>query len=424
MNAGHHYNKAFYYVDKTRLVRRFLEVRHRFQLVTAPQGFLKSSNLRLLATFLDDTDDGKAIMKRTRAFVNSKIMEDGMVVGNFYGQWPTIFITFNQRETYDVQKMIEVFRQLYKQKDFLLSSPRLSRDDKSKFRAYLNYQSTTLGSSETKLSDAVPVLCVLLHKHFGRRVYIFIDNYDAPILNSLNNNECMYNFLPFLEKMLSAIATCKKLMRILMSGTISVSRLGAMKFTEFKFLSNNQYAKYFGFTERNLHELAVRCSAEVVDDLKKGCYCTAFNTKIYSPEWVLSRLNYSPIENPYWYENIVKKQIYHIPALKITLRLLVQGEDITFGINRYKSAKDIWMINKLMNGTPDEDIERADVNLLLSLFLELGLFTFIRRRRRTVRVPLPCLETRPTPKLILNDTSRGSEILKIQFSSPRLQTNR
>ena len=150
----------------------------------------------------------------------------------------------------------------------------------------------------------------------------------------------------------------------------------------------------------------------------KGCYCTAFDVKIYSPEWVLSRLNYAPIENPYWYENILKKGVYRLPVLKTKIRLLVQGEDIIFGINKYKSAKDLWVTNKLLNGSENVHLEEDEINLLFSLFLEFGLLTFARRRRRSSRLLLPaCLDNDPVPKLVLNNTCRGSGILKTQFPS-------
>jgi len=339
------------------------------------------------------------------------------IVQEFLGKFPTIFLSFKHDETYNQPKMKEILQQLYQQNEFLLSSFRLDRNDKKKFCAYLNYQAGVPMYKEAKFTEAIPVLCDLLHKHYEKKVYVFIDNYDTPILDALSNNRPMYNYLPFLETMLSRISSCKSLNRLVMSGTTSISRFETIKVTEFKFLTTNKYTKYFGFTERDLQEMAVRCSAEVMEDLKKGCYYTASKTKIYSPEWVLSRLNYSPIENPYWHENVMKKQIYYLPVMKTKIRLLLLGDHIKFVTKKYRTTKDLWLINKLMNATPDDELEESEINLIFSVFAEFGLFTFAPHRRPTAHISLPCTNNEPKNKLLLNETSRGSRVLKTLFSS-------
>jgi hypothetical protein len=262
MNAGQ-WHKEIYFVDKTSIVETFLSLGHKVHLISVPQGFLKTSNLRLMASFFDITADPKVETNRRRVFQNTKIMSRAFIVAEYFGKYPTIFITFDHEESYDILKMIEVFRQLYKHNDYLLSSSQVTPNEKRKFNAYLNYQPPTLGSNQqTQLADSVSFLCELLHKHHGKKVYVFIDNYDSPILSTISHNRPMYNFLPFLERMLSNIAACKSLNRLVLSGTTSISQLGTMKIEEFKFLAQHKYAKYFGFTERDLQELAIRCSAE------------------------------------------------------------------------------------------------------------------------------------------------------------------
>ena len=76
----------YYYVDKTLMIKEFLERKSQVTLVTRPRRFGKTINMSMLAEFFDITKDSKDV------FVGTQIMDTPYV--DEMNQYPTIFISF------------------------------------------------------------------------------------------------------------------------------------------------------------------------------------------------------------------------------------------------------------------------------------------------------------------------------------------
>ena len=76
----------YYSVDKTLMIKDFLERKSKVTLVTRPRRFGKTINMSMMSEFFDITKDSKEIFKGT------KIMETPYVAE--INQYPTIFISF------------------------------------------------------------------------------------------------------------------------------------------------------------------------------------------------------------------------------------------------------------------------------------------------------------------------------------------
>ena len=76
----------YYFVDKTLMIKDFLEIGSEVTLVTRPRRFGKTINMSMMSEFFDITKDSKEIFKGT------KIMETPYVAE--INQYPTIFISF------------------------------------------------------------------------------------------------------------------------------------------------------------------------------------------------------------------------------------------------------------------------------------------------------------------------------------------
>ena len=92
----------YYSVDKTLMIKDFLERKSKVTLVTRPRRFGKTINMSMMSEFFDITKDSKEIFKGT------KIMETPYAAE--INQYPTIFISFADAK---FCKMI-VFYQLFK----------------------------------------------------------------------------------------------------------------------------------------------------------------------------------------------------------------------------------------------------------------------------------------------------------------------
>ena len=76
----------YYFVDKTLMIKEFLDRGTDVTLITRPRRFGKTINMSMMAEFFDITKDSKEIFKGT------KIMETPYVAE--INQYPTIFISF------------------------------------------------------------------------------------------------------------------------------------------------------------------------------------------------------------------------------------------------------------------------------------------------------------------------------------------
>lgn len=75
-----------YYVDKTLLIKDFLDDGSEVTLITRPRCFGKTLNMSMMAEFLDITKDSKDIFKGTNIMNSDK--------AECINQYPVIFISF------------------------------------------------------------------------------------------------------------------------------------------------------------------------------------------------------------------------------------------------------------------------------------------------------------------------------------------
>ena len=73
----------YYFVDKTLMIKEFLERKSTVTLITRPRRFGKTINMSMMAEFFDITKDSKEIFKGT------KIMDTPYA--SELNQYPTIF---------------------------------------------------------------------------------------------------------------------------------------------------------------------------------------------------------------------------------------------------------------------------------------------------------------------------------------------
>ena len=79
-------DSGYYFVDKTLMIKEFLNRVTDVTLITRPRRFGKTINMSMMAEFFDITKDSKEIFKGT------KIMETPYAAE--INQYPTIFISF------------------------------------------------------------------------------------------------------------------------------------------------------------------------------------------------------------------------------------------------------------------------------------------------------------------------------------------
>ncbi|KAK0088133.1 hypothetical protein PV326_004937 [Microctonus aethiopoides] len=160
-----HYNKPFY-VDKTLLIKELFEIKH--VLITAPSRFGKTLNMDMVRRFVEieldkdgkpivlDVDEDKCCLKEIqprsknfKLFQGKNISKEKEIIFKHFGKYPTIYVNFAGVQGSDFEQ--------------------------------------NLASDELK--SGLQILSKFLHSYYGRKVFVFIEDFDAPVNAMVYENE-------------------------------------------------------------------------------------------------------------------------------------------------------------------------------------------------------------------------------------------
>ena len=243
----------YYYVDKTLLIRDFLDERPMVSLFTRPRRFGKTLNMDMLRTFFEISDEDTSVFFRDKA-----IWRAGKTYQAYQGKYPVVSITFKdiKCETWGetLEKLAEVIGNEYARHEALLASDRCNAVDKAYFRRVMERT-----ASQTELTSAFMTLTKMLHEHYQVAPIMIIDEYDTPIQQG--------HLRGFYDKVIL-------FMRNLFSGGFKDNRhlsfgfmtgiLRVAKESIFSGLNNltinsvldEKYSAYFGFTPEEVRAMA------------------------------------------------------------------------------------------------------------------------------------------------------------------------
>lgn len=245
-------SSQYYYIDKTMMIKEFIDERPMVSLFTRPRRFGKTLNMDMIRTFFEKTDEDTSIY-----FKDKKIWQCGKKYQDYQGRYPVIFVTFKdiKFETWDqtFNAMKEIFSKEAQRHIELKTSPLCNEYEKKKFEKLLETD-----VNEVDLSNALLDLSLMLHKHHGIAPIIIIDEYDIPIQQGYLSG--------YYDKVIM-------FMRNLFSGGLKDNRhlsygfltgiLRVAKESIFSGLNNlaiysvldNKYSQYFGFTADEIKEM-------------------------------------------------------------------------------------------------------------------------------------------------------------------------
>lgn len=277
----------YYFVDKTLMIKDFLERGSEVTLITRPRRFGKTINMSMMSEFFDITKDSKEIFKGT------KIMDTPYA--SELNQYPTIFISFadakENKETI-VKFLKNQFQLEYSRYNYIFKDM-----DEYEENDYRIINEGIKNNQNGTLQDIEKALIFLMHrlkKYYGKDVVLFIDEYDTPFIEAKTGN--------FYQEIKGSLATLLR-SSLKNSGDLKYAMLTGIqrvaKENIFSDLNNlvvcdvtdQRYASYFGFTNNETQELLEYYGLELNDEVKKmydGYHIG--NQDIYNP-WSL--LNYA-----------------------------------------------------------------------------------------------------------------------------------
>ena len=236
-----------FYVDKTDFIREWWEGMDSVTLITRPRRFGKTLNMSMLECFFS-----LRYTQRGELFEGLKIWENPGYRA-LQGTWPVIFLSFaNIKEgTWELarEKITMLLVNLYGDNAFLLDQKWFSDLDRQLFNQ------VNLNMSDAAASNAIHQLCVWLQKYYGKKVLIFLDEYDTPLQEAYINGYWKQMSAYIRSLFNSTFKTNPALERAILTGITRVSKESI--FSDLNNLSvvtttSGMYASAFGFTEKEV----------------------------------------------------------------------------------------------------------------------------------------------------------------------------
>lgn len=290
---------GYYYVDKTLMIRDFLDKKPMVSLFTRPRRFGKTLNMDMLRVFFEKTNEDTSVY-----FKDKQIWQCGDYYTKHQGQYPVIFLTFKDVKSMTWEETFQKIRRLISL-EFIRHN---ELETGSVLTAYEKEQYHLLAGDsgdEVDCQMGLQLLSLLLHKHYGRECIIIIDEYDTPIQQG---HTC--NFYPeivnFMRNFFSGgLKDNPHLAFGFLTGILRVAKesiFSGMNNLKTYSILDDGYSSYFGFTEKEVKDmLRYYGKDDKYNELSEWYDGYRFgNTEIFNPWSVINYISDNCFPKAFW----------------------------------------------------------------------------------------------------------------------------
>lgn len=290
---------GYYYVDKTLMIRDFLDKKPMVSLFTRPRRFGKTLNMDMLRVFFEKTNEDTSVY-----FKDKQIWQCGDYYTKHQGQYPVIFLTFKDVKSMTWEETFQKIRRLISL-EFIRHN---ELETSSVLTAYEKEQYHLLAGDsgdEVDCQMGLQLLSLLLHKHYGRECIIIIDEYDTPIQQG---HTC--NFYPeivnFMRNFFSGgLKDNPHLAFGFLTGILRVAKesiFSGMNNLKTYSILDDGYSSYFGFTEKEVKDmLRYYGKDDKYNELSEWYDGYHFgNTEIFNPWSVINYISDNCFPKAFW----------------------------------------------------------------------------------------------------------------------------
>lgn len=289
----------YYYVDKTLMIRDFLDAKPMVSLFTRPRHFGKTLNMDMLRVFFEKTAENTSIY-----FKDKLIWRCGEYYTKHQGQYPVIFLTFKDvkcstwSETF--QKIRKIISLEFIRHEELENSTKLSSYEKEQYHLLAGES-----ANEIDYQMSLQLLSLLLHKHYGKECIIIIDEYDTPIQQG-HICDFYLKTINFMCNLFSGgLKDNSHLAFGFLTGILRVAKesiFSGMNNLKINSILDSDYSSYFGFTKNEVidmlqyygYENKYQEICEWYDGYRFG------NTEIFNPWSVINYIADKCFPKAFW----------------------------------------------------------------------------------------------------------------------------
>lgn len=323
----------YHYVDKTLMIRDFLDTKPMVSLFTRPRRFGKTLNMDMLRVYFEKTSEDTSIY-----FKDKQIWQCGEAYTKHQGKYPIVFLTFKDVKCRTWDETFQKIRQLisleFIRHSELETSAVLNGYEKERYRLFSGDN-----ANEVECQMGLQLLSLLLHKHYGKECIIIIDEYDTPIQQGHTCN--FYSeTVNFMRNFFSGgLKDNPHLAFGFLTGILRVAKesiFSGMNNLKINSILDESYSDYFGFTKSEVKKMLeyygiedkYREICEWYDGYKFG------NTEIFNPWSVINYISDKCFPKAFWQSTGSNEIIGEIiaaatPEINEGLYKLLCGEQIT-----------------------------------------------------------------------------------------------
>lgn len=323
----------YYYVDKTLLIRDFLDTKPMVSLFTRPRRFGKTLNMDMLRVFFEKTQEDTSVY-----FRDKKIWRCGTDYTQHQGQYPVVFLTFKDVKCLTWEETFQKIRKLISL-EFIRHSELETSSLLSSYEKEQYHRLAGDSADEVDCQMGLQLLSMLLHKHYGKECIIIIDEYDTPIQQG---HSCKFysEIVNFMRNFFSGgLKDNSHLAFGFLTGILRVAKesiFSGMNNLKTNSILDNSYSEYFGFTTEEVRgilryykkEEKFQEICEWYDGYRFG------NVEIFNPWSVINYISDNCFPKAFWQStgnNDIIGEIIETATAEITegLYKLLCGEKIT-----------------------------------------------------------------------------------------------
>ncbi|MCS6111610.1 AAA family ATPase [Clostridium botulinum] len=336
----------YYFVDKSLLIKEFLENSAKVILTPRPRRFGKTLNMSMLKYFFDieNKDENKDLFKGLEIENEEEIMK-------MQGAYPVIFLTFKNEKHLSFENLQEgliiLFSDLYRKYDYLLESNKILDIDKKEIERFIAKKVTPI-----ECLNGLNNLMRLLNKHYDKKVIVLIDEYDVPIQESYLRGYYEEAIVLIRNILTAALKDNVYLEKSLVTGILRVAKesiFSGLNNIEVDSILGINFNDKFGFTEEQVINLLEYYNlSEKSDEVKKWYNGYIFGGKIiYNPWSVLNYIKNNEIGfMPYWINSSSNDLIKRLLSngneeTKKNLEEIIKGNSIKKIVDDHVVMKDV-----------------------------------------------------------------------------------
>ncbi len=330
--------ETFDFVDKSLFIKEVINDTEAV-LITRPRRFGKTLNMSMLRYFFDINENAASL------FENLKIAQEKEIWEKHQGQYPVIYLTLKEikEPTYEeaYQAITRIIQITYlKFSDVLLNSDKLTVYHKKIINNLLERK-----ADKADIEASLLFLSNCLYDHYGKKVCILLDEYDAPIQAGYLNNYYTEIVGLFRNLLGAALKDNPYLFKAVLTGILRVSK--ESMFSELNNLRvysvlSPKYGDYFGFTEVEVTALLTKAGLQAKSEEIKSWYngYQFGSHRIYNPWSITYCITEQGACSLYWVNTSSNDLIKHLllkssEDFKAEFELLFNGQTVSRFIDEH-----------------------------------------------------------------------------------------